>query len=57
MTTPEALKGLYAALGGMSTTVQILNAIAGKYGGATTATTTPEAIAAITEIAGEIGKE
>lgn len=64
MTTPEALKGLYAALGGnaadvagMSTTVQILNAIAGKYGGVTTATTTTEAIAAITEIAGEIGKE
>lgn len=64
MTTPEALKGLYVALGGNATdvagkvlTVEVLNAIAGKYGGETTAVTIPEAIQAITAVAGEIGKE
>lgn len=64
MTTPEALKGLYVALGGNAAdvagkvlTVEVLNAISGKYGGETTAVTIPEAIQAITAVAGEIGKE
>ena len=64
MTTPEALKGLYVALGGNAAdvagktlTVEVLNEISGKYGGETSAVTIPEAIQAITAVAGEIGKE
>lgn len=62
MTTVEALKDLYVALGGdladvqdMSTNVAVLNAISAKYEGADNAVLNPEAIANITAVAGNIG--
>lgn len=58
MTNVEALKTLYAALGGTpadvadaSTIVQVLNAIAAKYEGEDDATLNPEAIANIAAVA------
>lgn len=57
MTNVEALKALYAALGGdaadvadASTIVEVLNAIVAKYEGADDATTNAEAIANITAV-------
>ena len=56
MTNVEALKALYTALGGdaadvagVTTTVEVLNAIAAKYEGTDTATTNAEAIAKVVE--------
>lgn len=61
MTNVEALKALYAALGGdaddvanVSTIVGVLNAIAAKYEGEDDATLNPEAIANIAAVAGSI---
>lgn len=61
MTNVEALKALYAALGGdlsdvanASTSVEVLNAIAAKYDGESDATLNPEAIANIAAVAGSI---
>lgn len=61
MTNVEALKALYAALGGdaddvenASTIVEVLNAIAAKYDGADDAIINPDAIANITEVVGSI---
>lgn len=61
MTNVEALKALYAALGGSaadvadaSTTVQVLNAIAAKYEGEDDATLNAEAIANIAAVASSI---
>ena len=58
MTNVEALKALYAALGGdpddvadASTIVEVLNAIAAKYEGDNDATLNPEAIANIAAVA------
>ena len=58
MTNVEALKALYAALGGdpadvahASTIVEVLNAIAAKYEGDDDATSNPEAIANIAAVA------
>lgn len=58
MTNVEALKTLYAALGGTpadvanaSTIVEVLNAIAAKYEGDDDATLNPEAIANIAAVA------
>lgn len=58
MTNVEALKTLYAALGGdpanvadASTIVEVLNAIAAKYEGDDDATLNPEAIANIVAVA------
>lgn len=62
MTTVEALKALYVALGGAEkdvsdcvTNVDVLNVISAKYQGADDAVLNPEAIANITEVAGNIG--
>lgn len=62
MTTVEALKDLYVALGGeladvqdMSTNVAVLNAISAKYNGASDAVLNPEAVANIAAVAGDIG--
>lgn len=61
MTNVEALKALFAALGGTaadvagaSTIVEVLNAIAGLYGGATNATQNAEAIMNIANVAENI---
>lgn len=60
-TTPKALKDLFVALGGNPSTVDglktvdVLNAIAEKYEGEGDATKTPDAIDAITAVAGNIG--
>lgn len=61
-TTPEALKDLYVALGGtladvadMSTTVEVLNAIAAKYDGDDDASLNPDAIENIVAVADNIG--
>lgn len=60
-TTPKALKDLFVALGGEPSavdglkTVDVLNAIAEKYEGEGDATKTPDAIDAITAVAGNIG--
>jgi hypothetical protein len=61
MTNVEALKALYAALGGdaadvadATTITAVLNAIAAKYEGADDATTNAEAIANIADVAGSI---
>lgn len=60
-TIPEALRGLYAALGGeaadvqdCTTSVEVLNAIAAKFNGASDAVLNPDAIENITAIAGDI---
>lgn len=57
-TTPEALKDLYVALGGtladvadMSTSVEVLNAIAAKYEGDDDASLNPDAIENIAAVA------
>lgn len=62
MTNVEALKALYAALGGdpadvadAVTIVDVLNAIAAKYEGADDATINPDAIANIAAVAENIG--
>lgn len=62
MTTVEALKDLYVALGGeladvqdMSTNVAVLNAISAKYSGASDAVLNPEAVANIAAVADQIG--
>lgn len=62
MTTVEALKDLYVALGGdladvqdMSTNVAVLNAISAKYNGASDAVLNPEAVANIEAVADQIG--
>lgn len=62
MTTVEALKDLYVALGGeladvqdMSTNVAVLNAISAKYSGASNAVLNPEAVANIAAVADQIG--
>lgn len=62
MTNVEALKALYAALGGVAadvadatTITAVLNAIAAKYEGADDATTNAEAIANIADVAENIG--
>lgn len=62
MTNVEALKALYAALGGepadvvnASTIVEVLNAIAAKFDGEDTATINSDAIANIAAVAGDIG--
>ena len=64
MTNVEALKALYAALGGdpadvadASTIVEVLNAIAAKYDGKNDATINPDAIANITAVVGNIAPE
>ena len=64
MTNVEALKALYAALGGdpadvadASTIVEVLNAIAAKYEGDDDATLNPEAIANIAAVVGNIAPE
>lgn len=64
MTNVEALKALYAALGGdaadvadATTITAVLNAIAAKYEGADDATTNAEAIANIADVAGSIAPE
>lgn len=61
MTNVEALKTLYAALGGTpadvagaSTIVEVLNAIAAKYEGEDDAILNPEAIANIAAVAGNL---
>lgn len=61
MTNVEALKALYTALGGdaadvanATTIVEVLNAIAAKYDGTSTATTNAEAIANIAAVAANI---
>lgn len=61
MTNVEALKALYAALGGTasdvancSTIVEVLNTIAAKYEGDNDAITNPDAIANIAAVAGSI---
>ena len=61
MTNVEALKALYAALGGTAsdvanavTIVEVLNAIAAKYDGESDAITNPDAIANIAAVAGSI---
>ena len=61
MTNVEALKTLYTALGGdavdvanATTIVEVLNAIAAKYDGTSTATTNAEAIANIAAVAANI---
>lgn len=61
MTNVEALQSLYVALGGVaadvanaSTSVEVLNAIAAKYGGESDAILNPEAIANIADVAGSI---
>ena len=61
MTNVEALKALYAALGGVAadvaeatTITAVLNAIAAKYEGADDATTNAEAIANIADVADSI---
>lgn len=61
-TTPEALQDLYVALGGelsdvadMSTTVEVLNAIAAKYDGDDDASLNPDAIENIAVVADNIG--
>lgn len=61
MTNVEALKALYAALGGTAsdvadctTIVEVLNAIAAKYDGDDDAIINPDAIANIAAIAGSI---
>lgn len=61
MTNVEALKALYTALGGdaadvsgATTIVEVLNAIAAKYEGTSTATTNAEAIANIAAVAANI---
>lgn len=62
MTTVQALKDLYVALGGAAadvadcnTNVDVLNVISAKYEGADNAVLNPEAIANITAVAGNIG--
>ncbi len=62
MTTPEALKALYEALGGdpsavsdLSKNVELLNALSLKYGGDAGAQTIPKAVENITAVAGNIG--
>lgn len=64
MTNVEALKALYAALGGTpadvanaSTIVEVLNAIAALYDGDDTAIINPDAIANIAAVAGSIAPE
>ena len=64
MTNVEALKALYAALGGdaadvadATTITAVLNIIAAKYEGADDATTNAEAIANIADVAGNITPE
>lgn len=64
MTNVEALKALYAALGGTpadvanaNTIVEVLNAIAAKYDGADNAIINPDAIANIAAVAGNISPE
>lgn len=64
MTNVEALKALYAAIGGTpadvanaSTIVEVLNAIAAKYDGENDAILNPDAIANITAVAGNISPE
>lgn len=64
MTNVEALKALYAALGGdpadvadATTIVGVLNVIAAKYEGADNATVNAEAIANIAAVAGSIAPE
>lgn len=64
MTNVEALKALYAAIGGTpadvanaSTIVEVLNAIAAKYDGESDAILNPDAIANITAVAGNISPE
>ena len=64
MTTVEALKALYTALGGeasdvanASTIVEVLNAIAAKYDGDDDAIINPDAIANIAAVAGNITPE
>lgn len=61
MTNVEALQSLYVALGGVaadvanaSTSVEVLNAIAAKYGGESDAILNSEAIANIADVAGSI---
>lgn len=61
MTNVEALKELFIALGGeasvvenMDSTVDVLNAISAKYGGAGDAVTNAAGIAAITAVADNI---
>lgn len=61
MTTPNALKALYAALGGtssdvagLSKTVDLLNATAVLLGGTGGASTIPEAISKITTVASNL---
>lgn len=61
MTNVEALKALYAALGGTAsdvanctTIVEVLNAIAAKYDGESDATINPDAIANIAAVAGSM---
>lgn len=64
MTNVEALKALYAAIGGTpadvanaSTIVEVLNAIAAKYDGQDDAVLNPDAIANITAVAANINPE
>jgi hypothetical protein len=64
MTNVEALKALYAALGGTAsdvanctTIVEVLNAISAKYEGADDATLNPDAIANITAVVGSIAPD
>lgn len=61
LTTVEALKALYVALGGdadnvanVSTIVDVLNAIAAKYEGESDAIVNPDAIENITAVVGNI---
>lgn len=63
MTTPEALKALYVALGGsssnvagLSKTVDVLNKISALYGGSGGGNTIPKAIASITAVASGVVK-